>query len=406
MIIQKIRNGIRDNFYIIYILLAFLSFRFNFPGFFRSILWGLVILATIGKVRNLKKEDNLILIYCLFAFTSLIGYALHPYPFELYLNVIFYSYVPIIFYFIGRNTNSRYPVFYERAVYACVFCFIVGFYWYLTMPSWYVQKSLDILNLHSQYTEETMSYARFASYLDSYHIGNLGVFSMICSLGYLQSHKKNENKKKYILFIGFLLVSFIALVMSQQRVSMFVGIFIIFLFFYKKYKFKVLLLLPVFVFILAAPLIALHFVGDDMLSEIIISRFRDGSNSSSLLDVRSETWINALFNQRDYLFGHGVGGGGQYAYMMGVKPTVNDGSYFKILLETGIFSLGIFIYLLINALKKSYSTKYLSVEHAIVFYYAMSMIGANVVDMPYIIVPYWYALGRIFNRNYNKCLYE
>lgn len=405
MTTKTIKTTLLDNFYIIYMLLAFLSFRYNVPGFLRSLLWFFVIIASYRMIRSVKKEDNLIFLYCFFAFTSLIGFIAHPYPEGLIIDVIFYSYVPIIFYFIGRNSSGKYPLFYERAVYACVFCFLVGFYWYYTMPEWYVKKSLEILNLHSYYTEESLSYARFASFLDSYHMGNLGVFSLICSMGYLQNHNINENKKKYILFAFFLIISFFAIIMSQQRVSMFIGIFIIVLFFYKKHKLKFVYLLPVIIGILLGPLVVLHYLGDDTLSQQIFGRFLEDSSTSSLLDKRGDTWINALVNQRDYIFGHGVGGGGQYAAIKGITPTVNDGTYFKILLETGIFSLGTFLYLLIYSLRKSYSRNNITVEYAIIFYYAMSMIGANIIDMPYIIVPFWYAMGRIVNMS-NKNYYE
>ena len=91
------------------------------------------------------------------------------------------------------------------------------------------------------------------------------------------------------------------------------------------------------------------------------------------------------------------------AYAIGIRPAITDGSYFKILLETGIFSLGVFIYLLLHGLHISYKRKGTpSVEHMILFYYMFSFIGANIVDFPYVMIPFWFALGRSVSIHYSS----
>ena len=109
-------------------------------------------------------------------------------------------------------------------------------------------------------------------------------------------------------------------------------------------------------------------------------------------------------NQRDYIFGHGLGGGGHLAYAAGIQPTVRDGSYFKVLLETGILSTLCLLYLLFYSLKKSFREKELRIEFLTIFFFSCSMIGANVIEFQYVIIPMWFAIGRI--SGYKKVNYQ
>lgn len=59
-----VRPFVSDNFYIFFVILSFLSVRFSFPGFVRSVMWVLLVLVNIPLVtRRNGKIDVLIYIY-------------------------------------------------------------------------------------------------------------------------------------------------------------------------------------------------------------------------------------------------------------------------------------------------------------------------------------------------------
>ena len=101
-----------------------------------------------------------------------------------------------------------------------------------------------------------------------------------------------------------------------------------------------------------------------------------------------------------------MGSSGHVAYVNNPQhPIVTDGSYFKILVEGGIISFIPFTIILILSLLKGfkYRKKYY-IEFPLLFFFACSLLGANIIDMPYIIIFMWYIIGRI---NSNKVfIYE
>lgn len=399
--LERIRVFVTNYFFVLYMLLAYLAFSFYAPDFLRTFFWGLVFIINIFLVRINKKEDRIVLLYVVFGLLSIIGWLVQPYPFDLFISGYLYSYMPIIFYFIGRKSNEDFPRFYIGLLIGCSFCFIIGYYWLLFKTEWYFARFLEIGTNAMQYNENTAMYARFSSFLDSYHTGNYGACAMCCGLGLLISNVKIKYKK--VIAIIIILISFVAIMLCRQRVAMFVGIFILFYFFSRMGKRNAISVIILLMIVVLLPYYLLVKFGDDTFINQIFGRFTEDSTMDSLLEGRSDTWIYALANQRDYFFGHGIGGGGHMAHALGIKPAITDGSYFKILLETGVFSLGFFIYLLIHGLFVSYKRRGApSVEHMILLFYLFSFIGANIIDFPYIMIPFWFALGRCVTKHYNN----
>ena len=387
---NKVREFVIEYFYVIVMLLSFICFKYNIPSFIKDLTWIVLFICFYKCVKIKNIFDHLILIYTFCGILSIIGYSIKPYPFEFFIKILLSSYLPIIFYFIGKNYRHESLVFYKYSVLACLGCFLIGFFWLVTMPEWYVTKALEVINQTQYYTEETLHYARFSSFLDSYHIGNLGTFSIICCIGLINTVKK---KTGVFLYIVCLIVSFIAVFLSRQRVSMCLSIFFLLCFIWGKIRNR-----PILTFSIISCLIVIiiFFYPESFTLDSISSTERLSKESlSTLFSSRSGQWINALNEQRDFVFGHGLGGGGHLAMSVNIKPTVVDGSYSKILLETGIMSIFVFIGLIILSIFKALRFRKIRMELCIVLYYAASLIGANIIDMPYIIVPLWYSIGRI-----------
>ena len=338
--------------------------------------------------------DAMIVAYFVGAFLSLTGMIFRPYPIEFFYKVFVDSYIPVLFYFIGKHSENQIQTrFYNRTLIAILFVYVVGFYYSLTMPSWYVEKTLALANLHTSYTEDTIMYARFGSFLDSYHVANLGVVALCISFGLIKTDDRISIRLLDYFGLGIVIV---AVLLSQQRVAMFIGGAFLIYYVLKSSKnktaiFGILSVLLILLFVI--PLII-----DDAIVSEVLARF-SGESRSAMVSSRTHQWIEAIKGVIEPVFGNGIGSGGHIAIEHGWHPAIADGSYFKIWLEGGMYSTFLFLIILIVSLWKAFvnRNKYY-VEFPALCFFSCSLLGANIIDMPYIIAPMWYAIGRV-NKN-------
>ena len=388
---RKAKKLFLDGFLVLFMVSALISFRYSAFDSLRLVFWFIAVALIWPYVKIRTTIDKVVLTYVICGLLSIVGFIIHPYPFEFFVKVFLHSYLPILFYFYGKACYGTYPRFYEYSTYAVAFCALVGFYCLYANPSWYVEGTLERLNRLGFYTENTLVFAKFGSFLDPYHVANLGMFALCCCIGFLSD---NVSKSKRTIFYALFIISFIAVILARQRVGMYIGLVYTFFFLLKSTKKKLIgtiILIAgvgiVFVYILT-------MIDNSDFNDMLFARFSK-EESSSMVSSRSGTWLYAILNQRDFIFGHGVGGGGHLAHSIGIQPAVRDGSYFKVLLETGLLSTLSLIYLLIYSLKKSFKVKALKVEFLTVLFYTFSLVGANVIDFQYVIFPMWFAIGRI-----------
>jgi hypothetical protein len=395
-----------DNCYIIFSVLAFLTFYYDTPDIIRPVLLLGIAFLNIRTVK-MGKMNRVVIFYFFAAFISLTGSLIRPYPISFFLTDMYWAYLPIIFYFIGNKSSDDYPIFYERSLWAFMFIFIVGFYFLVSPTERYISKTIETLNLHSQYNEGTYMYARFASFMDSYHTSNLGVCSLCFSFGLMKFCSREKLLIRLFAIIA-IAISFVTIMLAQQRVAMYISVIILIYYLIansSKNKFGGIVTIIVLGVLMALAInYYLSFFGEDFLNQIT-GRFSQ-EKSSTLVSSRSNQWIEAFDGfLMEPLFGLGVGSGGHLAAEIGLKPIVTDGSYSKVLLEGGLFSFIPFIIILISTLIKGFKQrKKYYVEFPLLFFFSCSMIGANVIDMPYIIMFMWYIIGRINSNNSRKQL--
>lgn len=403
---HSIRNKISwltDNSYLFFMIFAFLSFYFNVPGVLRQALWVLLFILNLKYVRIESQMDKIVMFYFLISFLTISGNLVIPYPLENFIKVFIYSYIPIIFYFIGKYRYSTFTNFLGRSNLGIMFLFILGFYFLLNPTDTYIAKSLEALNLHGYYTEDTLEFARFASFMDSYHTANLGVCSLCFSFGLLKY--SNLPQYKYpklikILAVFFIIVSVIAILLARQRVAMYIGV-LIFAYYLFCSGFGKIVTYIIVVPAVIGIIFYLFNTSDTYVIEEITSSFSK-EKSSTLISSRVDQWLEALdgFFQEP-LFGLGIGSSGHVAYANNPQhPIVTDGSYFKILVEGGIISFIPFMLILVFSFLKAYKyrRKYY-IEMPLLFFFSCSLLGANIIDMSYIILFMWYIIGRINSKN-------
>lgn len=403
-------SWLTDNSYLLFMIFAFLSFYYNVPGVLRQTLWVLLFILNLKYVRIESQMDKIVMFYFLTSFLTLSGNLVIPYPFGNFIKVFIYSYIPIIFYFIGKYRYSAFTNFLGRSNIGIMFLFILGFYFLLFPTDTYIAKSLEAINLHGHYTEETLGFARFASFMDSYHTANLGVCSLCFSFGflkYLNLPQFKHPKLFKIVAVLFIIVSVIAILLARQRVAMYIGVLIFVYYLFSSGFSKI----AIYMLVIPTVIGTIYYLFDSseiILIENITSSFSK-ERSSTLISSRVDQWIEALdgFFQEP-LLGLGIGSSGHVAYTNSPQhPIVTDGSYFKILVEGGIASFIPFILILVFSFLKAwkYRKKYY-IEMPLLFFFCCSLLGANVIDMPYIILFMWYIIGRINNKNNYTIVYE
>lgn len=405
---KNFSSRLTDHSYILFMFFSFLSFYYDIPGIFRQALWVLLFLFNLKYITNRSQIDKVVLFYLFVSFLTLSGNIIIPYPIEDFIKVFIYSYVPIIFYFIGKNSTSVYSDFMSKSNLGIMFLFILGFYFLLYPTDTYITKSLETINLYGHYTEETLMFARFASFMDSYHTANLGVCSLCFSFGllrYTQMPQYDKSKWIRILAYLFIIVSVVAIMLARQRVAMYIGllIFLYYLFFSGYGKFAAIIVVGALLG--GMVYLALNSV-DVTIMEQITGSFSSKA-SSTLISSRVDQWLESLDGFfMEPILGLGIGSSGHVAYVSNPQhPLVTDGSYFKILVEGGLVSFVPFMIILISSLWRGFKNrKKYYVEFPLLFFFSCSLIGANTIDMPYIIVFMWYVIGRINSKK--QFLYE
>ncbi len=389
-----IRNALIDNFYLIVVFTYFTAMLLNTPiGVLRFVWPALIIFNIRAFTTKIAGFKLIIYIYILLNLFSIVNYSTNYLSINVFVLEVITSILPIAFFFIGSNPAYTKQSFYNRALIAIAFLNIVGLYLYIAMPEWYVNWQVNLLfdtipNLSfDSYTE----YGRFASFMTSYYTSNLSVVALIIAMYYIY----DRGAKWYILLYVILLS--ISILLAQHRVSLvFAIIFILLFHVYGLIRLKS----ASFIFLIITIMIVLIFpfflVG--RFGEMVALGVERFNNLNSVFSSRSDTWINAFENQTNFLFGHGLGSGGHRAFFAGNKSAVLDGNYFKIIYENGFFGLIIFFIIIIVTLFKGVKEfKLFKVEITVIIYFLISAIGANVFNISYIAVMFWFCIGRIWN---------
>jgi hypothetical protein len=407
--IDRLDRFILDNLYPIYIIYAFFL-MLNINTYLSVFLFVFICYYGI-KVSLISAFHSpylwfktIFIGYILYNLFSIIQYSINRMPLSIYISDIINSITPMMFFYIGINPHKLDNKFYDKILWACIFCFTVGIYLYITLPPWYLDWKVEMMNSMwyrqqgSVNDEYYMEVGRFTSFFPtSYNTSCLGIISISIIFSYLLKYKF----KMYYIFALFL--SICAIILAKQRVAMVYALFIFsfYLFynvFYKHGEFhKVGLIVIGFIIVCIS---SYYFVPDERFSQIVESVFDRVSSVNGAFDERTQQYDRIMKRWSNYALGHGLGSGGHAASQAGFTA-VHDGNYHKLLFETGIIGFSIFaIIMIISIIRGIKYYKYLSIEIFIIFYYLAAMLGSNILVMRMNILPFWYCIGRIWNQHY------
>lgn len=370
---------------------------------FLSILVTVYLLIT----GHFKKNQDLFFVFYILIIFSFIQYLYNGRPIEC-LSSDFFNMVPaMLFFYVGLNAPRNNRDFYNNMMYVGAAVLLCGLFCYVTTPGWYVNSIRDAINSSAlsvvrETSESMLETLRFSGFFeDSYPVSLLSVFIVAIALF---NYYRIDKKVKYS-FICFA-ISFVAAIFCMHRVSIAsaIAIYIVFLSYQiKEGKFKKFLK----VFCIIA-------IGVVLLSAIIEPVRERISNVWDMVANRTEDMsFSQAYNERQGLsrklmaqwsypiFGHGLGSGGPTSRFMGYGG-VTDAAYTKMLFENGIVGIGLFAMMIISSCVRGLKyLKYYITELSIIVFICLAMTGSNSLSQAYLyIIPFWYALGRIWNNSY------
>lgn len=337
---------------------------------------------------------------------SFIQYLYNDTPFICYINDASNYLAAMLFYYVGISDDRPGRTFYKKYLYVTVAVFAVGLLCYVTTPSWYVTRYLDIVNSKSllAYSENNvLNDLRYSAFFgDSYAVSHLSVFAAAMAIFEIVSKKG----KSLILPIVCLMIAILSSVASMHRASIVGSVIVLMMFFYynhKTYRYSVNIKFALFcVLLLVGFLLFLPSVDDRMTNifDMVTERVDDNMSLGKALDERKNTH-ELMASMRFFLFGHGLGSGGASARQFGL-PGISDMQYLKMFFENGIVGAVLFILIIIRALSRGIKyIKYYLTEVSIVLFILVAMLGSNSLSIYYFYVfPFWYAVGRICNDSY------
>ena len=177
-------------------------------------------------------------------------YTFNNLPFSIFFKEFSNSILPIIlFYFFGKLKFDN--SFFHITLYSVFFCFLISFYYQLTLPMNFMQR----INVIDGSGTNPIGYlTQYTSFLGITITGSLGAIAIF--LAFVMMYVNNFKKGKF-----FFIICALAVILSLRRGAMYTSVFSI-LFFNLIVLFKSRRKLKLFVFEFIIALIAIFFLFD------------------------------------------------------------------------------------------------------------------------------------------------
>lgn len=371
---------------------------------------GVAIIATlpymirfgVSNTRNVKW----VTVFLLLVLFSFLQYIYNDRPIALYISDASNYIAAMLFFYIGASDTRPGRPFYKKMLLAITGVFALGLFCYVTMPSWYLSRTVEVINASTsvQYNETNVfEQMRFGAFWgDSYSVSHLSVFCVaiaIFSVAYW------GGKKRWIA-LACLVVGLASSIASMHRASMAgsgvaMALYVYFNFRTHRHKANWIVFAS-FMVVLVGFIALMPSFGErvEQIFELIFNRVDDNMDLDTALKERKYT-DQVMESMRFFVFGHGLGAGGVGARAYGF-PGISDMQYVKMFYENGLVGAFLFIGIIMRALRRGIKyIRYYLTEVAIILFILIAMLGSNSLSIYYFIVfPFWYAIGRIFNNQY------
>ena len=137
-----LKNICKYGFYPLWIFEYFIMmWGINLNKFIGLPLMVLLVLFTIPTILKSSREgtiDGIVRLFLFYNVFTLVFFMFSGVPFVAYINKIKYFVFPILFYWIGSNDENDKDLFFKTFFWSMAFVYIVGLFWYITLPSYYL----------------------------------------------------------------------------------------------------------------------------------------------------------------------------------------------------------------------------------------------------------------------------
>lgn len=297
-------------------------------------------------------------------------------------NVVF----PMFFFFAGEKYTKKEEQhdFYDLLVIAILICFFSGLFWHITEPEYYLSY-LKRIGYTSSWDNYHMDH-RFCSFLGSVGIGLIGNCGLIIAF----SRWCTEHAKKYLIET---VCMYIMIILSMQRAAYVIMALTTIYIIWKNKIYKH----SVFRIIVAIALLGV-LVGGIKECEIIsvnavqvVERIVN-INFEDLFIPRFKIWKPVFTLGIRLITGLGIGSCGS-----GGEMPITDGGIIKILGETGIVGIVLWLIIIIVALHKMLNLKRckknVTIPFLIIFAFGMNSIGSNCIAFMEMAPILWFSIG-------------
>lgn len=393
-IISRRRTSIiGENFYFIFIALAFLSMYFGIRNGVISSLFIVVMTIDLVRVSYIDKQLKLssialwIVFFVIYNILTIIFAILGDYPFSVILSEGANSILPIMFFFYAKNVSlEERKSFEKKVVITALILIITGIYYNITLNDPYYIAFLD-----EAYPNFSMiwfqRFPRLTSWVGSVNIGVL----LNVTIGFAFVKFVNDKKFKSLTFWVLVLSS--GIVLSMQRSAFFVlamNLFFIFAYLRKnKYikRFHITWLVIILIIFVLLATVFMPSIISDFSSRLM--------NISSVFSERSSEWSYAFENGFMTITGMGLATGGQRAIGLS-NSTINDGNYFKMIYEIGLIGFAIFIIIVLLTISLSIKKiRTTGIYLIIISGFLIQAIGSNILTFQFVAPLFWYCIGII-----------
>ena len=381
------------NYYYAIAILAYFSaiyFPFLRVGLLMSLIMciGIFVLLKKNKLKINNSLDILVIAYVLYNISTLIFYTFNNLPFSIFFKEFSNSILPIIlFYFFGKLKFDN--SFFHITLYSVFFCFLISFYYQLTLPMNFMQR----INVIDGSGTNPIGYlTQYTSFLGITITGSLGAIAIF--LAFVMMYVNNFKKGKF-----FFIICALAVILSLRRGAMYTSVFSI-LFFNLIVLFKSRRKLKLFVFEFIIALIAIFFLFD-LNSESYLTFTDRFFSLSSAVAERSDSWYDGLSKVSSIVTGDGLGRYGHKVVGYS-KIFIADGNYFKMIGEVGILGTLLFLSILLKVIYTGFLNIYTHyVQLCIILIVCLQAIGSNVFSMQLIAPILWYSIGACNKLDYS-----
>ena len=356
-----------------------------YPSYSRpGVIASFFLLYLIYSIFPLKLDflGSLVLIYFIMTVISIFVTYSNGFPVSVGLSEFSNSSLPIVFFFVGQKKDFDRDRFYVNYLYAAFLCFLIGMYWYVTLPPYYIaylQRTMGSFSLQGYLLNR-----RFASYLSSVLIG---MISSICVL--LSGHYYiKRSKLKYLIM---LYLSFVISILSMQRASYLMsGVALIMLLSTRERK-KTKRYLAIIVPLIFSTVILLRTIDISYL-QIIFTRFQEFGDA---IGERSGQW--RVLGRIGFAIFLGRGLGSMSHKALGFSDMlINDGGFFKLIGELGLVGFALFVSIVIGTVVRFLISKERQryfIEPRILLLFFIQSLGSNSFFFQALAPLFWLSIG-------------